>query len=492
MFIREYRVKGSKTLSAAEVQTAVYPYLGPGRLPTDVDQARAALEKAYHDKGFKAASVFIPEQRIRQGVVTLRVEENPVGRLRVRGAQFTSPEALKRQAPSMQEGQPIDFTKLADDIMAMNQLSGRTVTPSLKPGIEPGTVDLDLDVKEELPAHGSLELNNRYSPDTSELRLNGSLSYDNLWQLGHSIGMSFQIAPEDLEDAKVFTGYYMARLHDHPGWAIMLQGTKQDSNVSTLGGIASVGRGEIVGLRAIKTLPPTKNLYHSLSVGFDYKHFGDETLIAGTSSPTPITYYPFSALYTASIQGKGRTDINAGATWGFRGLGDSAYDFNTKRYKADGGFIYVRGDISHTRDLTSGFQWFAKIQGQASSQPLINSEQFSAGGLGSVRGYLESEAVGDNAVFGTFEFRSPSLLGEGWSEGDDLRVYAFMEGGVTSIHDALPAQDSGEQLGSIGIGTRGRFFDHLNGSLDAAYPLFERPGGREQDMMYTFRLWGDF
>src|SRR5687768_6855033 len=91
MYIREYRVKGSKTLSAAEVQTAVYPHLGPGRLPTDVDQARAALEKAYHDKGFKAVSVFIPEQRIRQGIVTLRVEENPVGRLRVRGAQFTSP-----------------------------------------------------------------------------------------------------------------------------------------------------------------------------------------------------------------------------------------------------------------------------------------------------------------------------------------------------------------------------------------------------------------
>jgi hemolysin activation/secretion protein len=187
-----------------------------------------------------------------------------------------------------------------------------------------------------------------------------------------------------------------------------------------------------------------------------------------------------------------RIDINAGVTWAFRGFGDSAYDYATKRYQADGGFIYFRGDISKTRDLTSGFQWFAKIQGQASSQPLINAEQFSAGGLGTVRGYLESETVGDNAIFGTFEFRSPSLLGDGWGENDDLRVYAFVEGGVTSIHDALPAQSSGEQLGSVGIGTRGRLFDHLNGSLDAAYPIFDRPTGLEQDMMYTFRLWGDF
>ena len=499
MYIRQYRVRGSKTLSQAEVQGAVYPFLGPGRLPSDVDNARAALEAAYHSKGFKAVSVFIPEQRIRQGIVTLQVEENPVGRLRVRGAKFTSPHALTDQAHSMEEGKPVDFTRLTDEIMAMNQVPGRTVTPKLNAGVVPGTVDVDLEVTDELPAHGSLELNNRYSADTSELRLNGSLSYDNLWQMGHSIGTSFQIAPEDPDDALVFTGYYMARLQDHPDWSIMLQGMKQDSDVATVGGATSLGRGETIGLRAIRTLPPTKNLYHSFSVGFDYKHYKDETTIGAVSLPTPITYYPFSFLYNASIQGKAaaekkvdRIDINAGVTWAFRGFGDSAYDYATKRFQADGGFIYFRGDISKTRDLTSGFQWFAKIQGQASSQPLINAEQFSAGGLGTVRGYLESETVGDNGIFGTFEFRSPSLLGDGWGDQDDLRVYAFVEGGVTSIHDALPAQSSGEQLGSVGIGTRGRLFDHLNGSLDAAYPIFDRPTGLEQDMMYTFRLWGDF
>lgn len=496
MYITRYLVRGAKTLTPAEVQDAVYPYLGPGRLPADVDNARAALENAYHDKGYKAVSVFIPQQKIRQGVVTLQVEENPVGRLRVRGAQFTSPSAVIAQAqPSMQEGKPIDYAKITDDIIAMNQVPGRTVTPVPKPGVVPGTMDIDLEVKDELPFHGSLELNNRYSPDTSALRLGGSLSYDNLWQLGHSIGTSFQLAPEDLDDALVFSGYYMLRLQDHPGWAIMLQGSKQDSDVATLGGITSVGAGTTLGLRAIRTLPPAKNLYHSISFGFDYKHNDDELNVAGTSSPTPITYYPFSILYTSSIKGAGRTDINLGVNWAFRGAGDSYYDFSQKRYGASGGFIYARGDVSYTRDMTNGFQWFAKLQGQASNEPLVSAEQFAAGGLGSVRGYLESEALGDDALFGTLELRSPSLLkylGGDWAEGDDLRVYAFIDGGVTSIHDALPGQSAGEQLGSIGLGTRGRFFDHLNGSLDAAYPIFERPINEDQQIMYTFRLWGDF
>src|SRR5829696_1792449 len=49
MYIREYRVLGSKHLPRIEVEEAVYPYLGPGRTFADVEQARAALEKAYHD-----------------------------------------------------------------------------------------------------------------------------------------------------------------------------------------------------------------------------------------------------------------------------------------------------------------------------------------------------------------------------------------------------------------------------------------------------------
>lgn len=493
MYIAEYRVQGAKKLPAAEVQEVVYPFLGPGKLPADVDRARAALEKAYHDKGYQAVSVQIPTQKMRRGVVVLQVNENPVGRLRIRGSRYTSPSAVTREAPSMAEGEVVDFNRVNRDVMAMNQYPGRQVTPALRPGVEPGTVDIDLNVKDEMPLHGSLELNNRYSADTTPLRLNGALSYDNLWQLGHTLGLSFQIAPENLDDAKVFSGYYLVRVPDSEGWSVMLQGTKQDSNVSTLGGLAVAGRGEILGLRAIKTLPPGKELFHSFSLGLDYKHF-DENVTAGTGTiVTPITYYPFSALYTATLKGKkGTTDFNGGVTLHFRGMGDDTADFDAKRYKADGSFFYFRGELAHTHELPGGLQAFGRIQGQASSQALINSEQFAAGGLGTVRGFLESEVLGDDALAATFELRSPSLLGDSWSEGDDWRVYLFTDAAITSLHDALPGQDTGSTLSSAGLGMRGRFFDHLNGSLDIAYPLTSRPSGEDRDVMYTFRLWGDF
>lgn len=494
MYIREYRVRGVKSgvVGNAEIGEAVYPFLGPGQMPADVDRARAAVEKLYHDKGYQAVAVAIPVQQIKRGTVILEVSENPVGRLRVKGGRFTSPSALTREAPALAEGKVVNFNEVTKNLIAMNRLNGRTVTPELRPGVEPGTVDIDLKVKDELPLHGSLELNNRYSANTSELRLNGAISYDNLWQLGHAMGLSFQIAPMDLDDAKVFSGYYMAPLSE--GWSIMLQGTKQDSNVSTLGGLAVAGRGEILGIRALKTLPQGKDFYQSLSFGIDYKHF-DEDLTSGVSTvKTPITYYPLTALYTASLKHKtGKTDFNGGVTLHLRGMGASAEEFDNKRYKSDGSFIYFRGDLSHTEDLPHGLQGFARVQGQFSSQPLINSEQFSAGGLGTVRGYLESETLGDDAVTATLELRSPSLLGDGKDDAEnDWRFYVFGDAGFTSIQSPLPGQDPGSSLLSVGLGTRGRFFDHYNGSLDVGLPMLRRSNGLDRQPLYTFRVWGDF
>ncbi|MEI9896428.1 MAG: hypothetical protein WDN28_21840 [Chthoniobacter sp.] len=76
----------------------------------------------------------------------------------------------------------------------------------------------------------------------------------------------------------------------------MILGTKQDSNVSTLGGSAVAGRGEVLGLRALVSLPPGKNFFQSVSFGLDYKHFDQNVTLAPGTLPVeaPITYYPFT------------------------------------------------------------------------------------------------------------------------------------------------------------------------------------------------------
>lgn len=494
IYIKEFRVRGAHRLPRGVVEETVYPFLGPGRTENDVEQARAALEKAYQDKGYQTVSVQVPQQTTTRGIVVLQVSEQKVGRLRVRGSRYFSPQKIKEGAPSLAEGGVPKFSEVTRDIVALNQLPDRRITPGLRAGVEPGTIDVDLTVKDTLPLHGSLELNNRYSADTKPLRLNGAVSYNNLWQLGHSIGGSFQISPENINQVKVFSGYYVARIPDVPWLSLSAVGVKQLSNVSTLGGIAVAGRGELVSARANLMLPATTDFYHSFTLGFDYKHFNQGARIAaGPLSNTPITYYPLSADYSATWSRKGAvTNVDASVIANLRGLGSDDEEFDLNRFRARGSFIYLRGSIAHTHDLAGGLQAFGKVQGQVTGEPLVNSEQLAGGGLTTVRGYLEAEAIGDNGAFASFELRSPQLARWTKSEGNDWRAYIFTEGGVLTIQDALPAQASNFTLASAGLGTRFRLLNHLNGSFDLSLPLLKLIQTDAFDTNITFRLWTDF
>jgi hemolysin activation/secretion protein len=442
--------------------------------------------------------VQIPPQQARGGVVILQVIENKVGRLRVHGSRYFSLEQIKKGAPSLVEGKVVNFEDVTRDIIALNQLPDRRVTPSLRAGIEPNTVDVDLTVKDTLPLHGSIELNNRYSADTTELRLNGSVSYNNLWQLGHSAGLSFQIAPQSLEEVKVLSGFYTIRVPSLPWINLMLQGTKQDSNVSTLGGptalggSAVAGRGEVIGERLNITLPAGTNFYHFFSFGLDYKHFDQNIVLGSGTIQSPITYYPISAAYGATWAGKGgTTEFNSDLTFHIRGMGSDQGAYDNRRFNSDGSFIYLRSDLSHTHELPFGFQAFGKVQGQISNAPLVDSEQFSGGGLGTARGYLESTALGDNALFGTAELRTPSLFGK-LGENNEWRLYVFCDAGALTLKNPLPEQQSHFSLASIGVGTRVRLMEHLNGSLDAGLPLIQQSSTSANDLLLTFRVWAEF
>lgn len=509
-FIQEYRVEGAKLLPRPEVEAAVYPFLGPGCTEDDIEKARAALEKAYHAQGWLTVLVQVPNQDptaiAQTGVVVLKVTETPVGRLRVRGAQYFPPSQITAMAPSLAEGRVPNYNDVQHDIVALNQLTDLRVTPELLPvGYRPDTVDVNLDAKDSSPLHGSLELNNRESPGTSALRLNGAVSDSNLWQLGHSAGFSFQASPEDWNQVKVFSGYYLMRPYGADGPGLMLQGTKQDSNVSTLGGAAVAGRGDTVGLRALYTLPGSPGFYHSATLGFDYKQFNQVVNAGGGAITSPVTYYPFSAAYSATwvtpgtpakpgVDGKPgvpevrgvETDLNAQVVLSVRGLGSGTTAFVDSRYEADESFIYIRGDVSQTRELPAGFQLYGKAQGQAASGPLLSAEEFSGGGLGTVRGYLEGEVSGDEGYAGTVELRTPPLESRLGLNDASLRLFVFADAGQFTVLDPLPQQTSRFDLASVGLGARLAAHGHFTGTLTAGLPLVSQTDTPAHDWLVVF------
>ncbi len=490
--LNEIQVVGNTLLSQREIEAAVYGFLGPDRDVADVERARAALEELYTKRGYVTVSAVVPPQDGAGGVVTIDIVERPVGRLRVVGSRYVAPSAILRQAPSLAPGVVPRMPDVERDLTAMNALPDRTITPALKPGREPDTADVDLKVDDQLPLHASLELNNRRGQDTTALRTLGSVSDNNLWQRGDSASVGFQVAPERPADATVATASYLFRIPDS---RMSLQGSylQSDSNVDTLGGTNVVGRGKIAGLRLIAPLPGDAGFSQSLSGGFDYKDLTQNVGVGGQFTKSPIAYVPFNVSYLASWSGRGNsTDANGTLVWAFRGIGGDFSQFDNKRLESQGNFAYFKADVTHSHALPAGMELYLHAQMQVSPAPLVSSEQISLGGLDTVRGYLESESLGDYGGSGQLELRSPQLGQYFGKPVNELRVLAFVDAGADKIRLPAPEQRVADTLASAGVGASVRLFDHIGGEIDDAQVMLPGPATRSGANRVLFRLYGDF
>jgi len=253
-----------------------------------------------------------------------------------------------------------------------------------------------------------------------------------------------------------------------------------ESDVATLGDVNVVGNGDILGLRWIRALRARPGYSHTLTVGVDYKDFQESVGLQGADKVnTPIAYLPFSLAYEGTLLGgDGQTRI--GATMGFavRGLMDDDVEclpgvvmneFACKRYLARPNYAWLRLDLRNTHRFAAGWSLASRLSAQVASGPLISNEQFSAGGVDSVRGYKESNSSGDDGWLAGLELRTPSLAGRVSEALTDLTLYAFVEGASLRVREALPSQQSRFDLLSAGLGLRFAGKAGYRGSLDLAH-----------------------
>jgi hemolysin activation/secretion protein len=488
--IRAYSVKGNRWASAGEVEDAVYPFSGPDRTPDDVEKARAALQAVYEKKGYATIGVVIPEQGIDSGTILLEVQPQKIGKLTISGAGRTSDDWVRSRAPSLKEGSVPNFKDVQSDIVALNQSADRRITPDVKAGAAPGTVDVDLKVEDRFPLHGSLELNNDSSPSTSDLRMSGTVRYDDLWGRGDSISLSAQTAPQRTSDATVYSGNYLAHLGALQG---LLYYVHSDSDISVIGGTTVVGKGDLAGARLVMPISQDEDFYQSLTAGIDYKNFGEDVTLGADRSSAPIAYFPFNVGWRGDwTKGWGKADFSLSTTFGVRGFGDGQAVFDFKRYKAKPDFFLIKTEGSITRDLPWwGLQTYQHISGQYSGSPLVSNEEFSIGGLDTVRGYFQSEGLGDYGVAVQNELRTPNFapqLGLGFKE---LRGRVFFDTGYAAINDPLAGQNSAVTLNSVGAGVTLKLFNYFNSSVDVGVPLKSTTDTNTGSVFARFRIWGE-
>ena len=466
----EFRVLGNSVLAPVDVERAVYPFTGADKTFADVEHAREALEAAYRAHDFGTVFVDIPEQDVSDGIVRLNVTEGKLRVAHMEGARYFSQNKLLAAIPSAQPGSVPKLGQLQKEIADVNaQSADRSVVPVLKAGPVPGTVDLALKVDDHLPFHGSVELNNQYTVGTTRLRANVALEYSNLFNELDDLSMQYQSSPQNRSQVGVYVVSYTTRPFDG-GIKASLVYVHSSSDVPTVGALGVLGKGDIISGRLTFPVAYNAQTTQSLFVGADYKDFQEVIVVdPKTSSSTPIPYLNFTAGFTGAWREPARNwFLTSSVNLGARNVVNDAAKFENKRYLASPSYLYVREDASVVQTLPGNFSGKLRLTGQYTLDPLITNENFAISGADGVRGFLESEVLGDSALKGTLQVDTPAWQPASWFGG---KLFVFYDAGAMHAIDALSGQPSHVMLKSTGAGFELLGGPYLTGSLTYARAL---------------------
>jgi hemolysin activation/secretion protein len=488
--VGEIRVLGNSTLAPVDIERIIYPFVGPNKTIADLNAARVALENAYHSKGYGTVFVDLPEQQLVDGLVRLKVTEGRLASVQISGARYFSNRQILAAIPEARTGVVPNLPKLQQQIGAVDaQSPERSVVPILKAGSEPGTVALALKVQDHLPLHASVEFNNQQSEGTRAVRGLFALSYDNLFGRFDQFALQYQTAPEQPDQVGVLATNVAVHLYDG-GPALTMYYIDSKTNVVSAGTLGVLGKGSIYGLRLPVSFAASADFTSTLTYGLDYKHFLQSIMVQPqTGLNTPNSYLEMSLDYSAAWRAeRWQATLDTSANFGSRQLVDDTEHFALARYQGRANFFFVRGAAALTYHLPLGINLTGRLSGQGAVEPLVSNEYFSIAGADGVRGYLESEEFGDNALKGTFQLASPQWHAKAQQLAGDL--FAFFDDGRVTFLDSLPGQPTHAELRSVGAGIDFLASQHFTSSLTWAYPLVSGSMTRAGDSRVLFVIRG--
>ncbi len=453
--ITRYDVSGNTLLPAATVDQVLAPYVGANRDFGSVQQALEALEAAYRAKGYGVVRVVLPEQELNRGVVHLRVIETKIGKITVKGNKYFDADNIQRSVPTLVAGQTPNLDDVSASLKVANENPVKKTTLQLQSGERDDEIDANLQVEDERPWTAGVSVDNTGDEHTGRNHLTVQYQNADIGGVDHVLSMQYTTSLSDPGQVHVYGAGYHIPLYSI-GDSIDLYGSYSsvDSGMVTAGvfDLAVSGEGTVFGGRYNHNLHKIGDFESKVIFGLDVKAYKNDISYLGAPLGNDVTVHPLSVTYTGNWSKKNDT-VNFYLS-GIHNIpgGDngSQADFTAARANATDNYNILRYGASYFRVLPADWQLRLALNGQATSDALVQGEQFGIGGATSVRGFLEREISDDQGRVTNAEIYTPNVC----SGGGQCRFLGFYDTGYVSHNDGLPGELEHQSIGSVGLGWR--------------------------------------
>ena len=485
--VRRIEVVGSTIFSSQELASTVQPFENRDLTFEQLLEIRTAVTKFYTDRGYTTSGAFLPPQdELADGIVKIQVIEGELEQIEIRGLRRVRESYVrKRIARNAKPPLKISSLETALQLLQIDPLF-TSVRAELKAGTRPGRSVLTVTLKEAPALHGGILIENRESPSVGSIGGTAFLTHGNLLGFGDRFSFEYELT----EGIKRYDFGYEFPINPQDG-TLSLRYTRNDSKIveapfSVLG-ITSNSETVSLGFRQPIQRTPTNEfaLGLTLDVRRSQTFLLDSIPFSFSLGPengeSKVTVLRFSQDWIS------RTPSRVLAARSQFSLGLPILDATVNDTGTDGRFLSWVGQFQWVQSLGNDMIVISRIAAQLSPDSLLPLEQFSIGGIDTIRGYRQNQRVGDNGVTGSLEIRIPIVR-----DPDSFGVLQFAPffdiGTVWNSNNIAIANP--RTLISVGIGLRWQRDPFLSLRLDWGIPLnpIDKQGNTLQDNGVYFSI----
>jgi hemolysin activation/secretion protein len=478
--VTRFDFSGNTAFSDEELSKVTAPFTNRPITFTELLQAEAAATKLYVEAGYVNSGAVIPAEQTfpREGaVVKIQIIEGGVQEIRVTVEGRLNPNYVRTRL-ALATKKPLNRNRLLEalQLLQLNPLI-QTISADLSAGSRPESSVLSVEVKEADTFNIELFANNGRVKSIGSFERGVRLNAGN-W-LGFGDRLTLEYANTDGSNAA--SANYTIPINPHNG-KIELSGQFSRTDVIEAPfdelDISSDSRYYDLTFRQ----PVIQTPRQELALGLTAARQETRTTLLGVGFPL-----------SPGANNNGRTKVSAlrfFQEWTQRGsqdvlafrsqfnIGLDAFDATVNSDPPDSRFFDWRGQGQYVRLLAPDTLLLLRFSLQLSANPLLSLEQFTLGGLYSVRGYRQDLLLTDNGFFASAEVRLPILRVD--RVKGVLQVAPFVDFGVgwNDGDNPIPTPDP-NTLVSLGLGLQWQMGDIFNARLDWGIPLTEFEVGGE-------------
>lgn len=446
------------------------------------------IEREYLKRGIIAAA-FVPPQEIKENTVIIQIVEAKMGKLDIQDHRYFNKEQLKYYWDIPQE-EIMLFDKISRSIQMMNKNPDRKVKSALRAGEKPRTTDVGLTVETHFPIHLMCSADNEGVVSSGKyknglgIRHNNLLGLDDMFLAGYFFGRDFDgiygyhNLPISPKGTSLLYGYSFSK-------------SNPKKDYETLGVHAKAQNFDISFHQDFYK----KDKYMGEAFfGFEAK---DKTLTidAGTYSRDKLRVIKLGGNLTHKNL-RGTTLLSPEFHQGIDGLGATSRNNPLASRGASCVFSKFNLNVQHKRSLPLNLKANILFDSQIASTKLTPQEEFSLGGLDSVRGYPSGDYLADNAFICNGELLIPCfLLPQNFRIPcpktllkERITFLSFLDYGWGNRRDASSTEKDTVNMKSIGAGVRIKLSDQGILRIEWGFPLLDDSITEEGHSRFHFSL----